>query len=170
MSASTTASNTSRARGCGRQCRSRAGRAGPSPAAATLRCTHRSQCSRVQATSGNFLPAPSSVALASGLMTAQGHKNLPSRGPVGPVCGWPLVVVPCVGMAPDGVALFSGSGDRRRHFRLDYLTRVPLTDLLVENRRAHQLATGTAAAERAIQRRTLELLVVATGLATATRG
>lgn len=53
----------------------------------------------------------------------------------------------------------------RRHFRVDYLTRVPLIDLLVENRRAHQLATGAAAVERAMQRRTLELLVVATGLA-----
>lgn len=52
----------------------------------------------------------------------------------------------------------------RRHFRLDCLTRVPLTDLLVDNRRAHQLATGAAAVERAMQRRTLELLVVAAGL------
>lgn len=52
----------------------------------------------------------------------------------------------------------------RRHFRLDYLTRVRLTDLLVESRRACQLATGAAAIERAMQRRRLELLVVATGL------
>ncbi len=52
----------------------------------------------------------------------------------------------------------------RRHFRLDHLTRVRLTDLLVENRRARQLATGAAAIERAMQRRRLELLVVATEL------
>jgi hypothetical protein len=51
----------------------------------------------------------------------------------------------------------------RRHFRLDRLTRVRLTDLLVENRREHQLATGAAAIERAMQRGRLELLVVATG-------
>lgn len=52
----------------------------------------------------------------------------------------------------------------RRYFRLDYLTRAQLADLLIENRRAHQLATGAAAIERAIQRRKLELLIVATGL------
>lgn len=52
----------------------------------------------------------------------------------------------------------------RRHFRLDFLTRARLTDLLIENRRAHQLATGAAAIERAMQRRKIELLVVATGL------
>lgn len=52
----------------------------------------------------------------------------------------------------------------RRHFRLDYLTRLRLIDLVLENRRAHQLATGAAAIERAMQRRRLELLVVATGL------
>jgi len=52
----------------------------------------------------------------------------------------------------------------RRHFRLDYLTRARLIDLLVENRRAHQLATGAAAVERAMQRRRLELLVLAAGL------
>lgn len=52
----------------------------------------------------------------------------------------------------------------RRHFRWDLLTRVRLTDLIVENRRACQLATGAATIERAMQRRRLELLVVATGL------
>lgn len=52
----------------------------------------------------------------------------------------------------------------RRHFQSDYLTRARLTDLLVENRRARQLATGAAAIERAMQRRRLELLVVATAL------
>ena len=52
----------------------------------------------------------------------------------------------------------------RRHFRLDYLTRLRLTDLVLENREAHQLATGAAAIERAMQRRRLELLVVATEL------
>ncbi len=51
-----------------------------------------------------------------------------------------------------------------RHFRLDFLTQARLTDLLVQNRRAHQLATGAAAVERAMQRRKLELLVVATEL------
>lgn len=52
----------------------------------------------------------------------------------------------------------------RRHFRLDYLTGARLADLLVESRRAHQLATGAAAIERAMQRRRLELLVLAAGL------
>lgn len=52
----------------------------------------------------------------------------------------------------------------RRHFRLDYLTRLRLADLVLENRKAHQLAIGAAATERAMQRRRLELLVIATGL------
>jgi len=52
----------------------------------------------------------------------------------------------------------------RRHFRLDYLTRLRLTNLVLGNRKAHQLAIGAAAIERAMQRRRLELLVVATGL------
>lgn len=52
----------------------------------------------------------------------------------------------------------------RRHFRLDCLTRPRLADLVLENRRARRLATGAAAIERAMQRRRLELLVVAAGL------
>lgn len=52
----------------------------------------------------------------------------------------------------------------RRHFRREYLTRERLIDLVVENHRAHRLAIGAAAVERAMQCRKLELLVVATGL------
>jgi ribosomal protein L7Ae-like RNA K-turn-binding protein len=52
----------------------------------------------------------------------------------------------------------------RRHFRHEHLTRERLIDLLAENHQAHRLAIGAAAVERAIQRRKLELLVVATGL------
>jgi ribosomal protein L7Ae-like RNA K-turn-binding protein len=49
-------------------------------------------------------------------------------------------------------------------FGPEHLTRERLIDLLAENHRAHRLAIGAAAVERAIQRRKLELLVVATGL------
>ena len=52
----------------------------------------------------------------------------------------------------------------RRHFRPEHLTRERLIDLFAENHRAHRLAIGAAAVERAIQRRKLELLIVATGL------
>lgn len=52
----------------------------------------------------------------------------------------------------------------RRHFRREHLTRERLIELLVENHRAHRLAIGAAAVERAMQRRKLELLVLATGL------
>lgn len=52
----------------------------------------------------------------------------------------------------------------RRHFSREHLTRERLIDLLIESHQAHRLAIGAAAVERAIQRRKLELLVVATGL------
>jgi ribosomal protein L7Ae-like RNA K-turn-binding protein len=52
----------------------------------------------------------------------------------------------------------------RRHFRREHLARERLIELLAEYHRAHRLAIGAAAVERAMQRRKLELLVLATGL------